>query len=645
MREWIDNQWQNLFLYVPFLMACGAALYFSLNHEPDFICTEIITVCLAIGIIWKRIPNMLRAILLFLFGFYYAATFTHIIDTPQLKKNLHNITFNGNVTHIEYKDQSTQLHMNVNASDIGAGDGRANIRISVPDDTNKIKIGDTVQIHGGLFRPSDAYAPETFDYARWAYFNNLSATGYATDLKIINTTNRTTLRDNLHKNTNSMLADTLVLGYKNAIPKQQSEIWNATGIGHVWSISGFHMTLVGGWLFAFFYFIFRSIPYTTRRYPAKIPAIICAWAGLGAYLFLSGNDIATMRAFLMSSLVFSAFIFGRTAISLRNVALAFCVIFLINPHYVMQAGFQLSFAAVFGIVWLFSVVKPKMPRNKILKIIYVALLTSVVATIFTAPFVAIHFGRLPTYTLIGNLLLLPVFSIAIMPLVLIGTITACVGFRLPLDMAQSIYNWLYNMAEKIANIPYATIYTPQIPNSAIILFIIGFICLICIKPIKIKLNYILFMCFICLGLIATYTTQAPVFYATHDHELVAFRNDDGILEFNKSRASNHFFAFDTWKQLNRQPTNTKNIRRKHDNGVYKYNTEKFNLVYIQKFVPLMKNIEQLCQDKNVDYIVSYFNINSEKCNHKILTGGILIKPDGKIIRTPSGRPWHRNRRE
>ena len=164
--------------------------------------------------------------------------------------------------------------------------------------------------------------------------------------------------------------------------------------------------------------------------------------------------------------------------------------------------------------------------------------------------------------------------------------------------------------------------------------------LILIKPIKLKINYILFVTFTALGVINIYFQPKPIFFATHDHELVGFVNSDNQLEFNKRKASNHYFAFDTWKSLNNEKTNTKNPRRKHDKGVYRYNTEKFNLVYIQKFVPLMNNISQLCNDDNVDFIVSYFDINSKKCSHKILRGGFIIYENKNIKYTPTKRKWH-----
>ena len=643
MREWFDNQWQNLFLYVPFLMAFGSAVYFSATNEPNSYLSVIITLILFLSVFIKKIPIIGRAVLIILFGFYYAATYTNIINTPHIKHNISNISLTGTVQDIEYTDSKDKIVLSVNAADINAGNGKATIKISVLEDIQTPNIGDNIKFTGGIYKPSPASAPETFDYARWAYFHKLTATGYASDITVLNHSDIkpiNQIRNLLHKKSNSFLADTLILGYKSAIPKEAQKIWTETGVGHIWSISGFHMTLVGGWLFALFYLIFRSIPYITKRIPAKVPAIIFSWVGLLFYLFLSGIDVATIRAFLMTSLIFVAFIFGRNAISMRNVALAFCFIYLLNPNYVMQAGFQLSFAAVFGLVWLYDVVKPKMPENKITKILYIAVLTSVVATIFTAPFVAIHFGTFPTYSLIGNLIFLPIFSIVIMPLIFIGTITALFGITAPIDFAHIIYDTLYKIAIWISELPFATIDIPHISNITAMMFIFGLMSLILIKPIKLKINYILCAIFSILGIISIFIQPKPLFFATYDHKLVGFVNLKKQLEFNKRKASDHYFAFDTWKGINNEPVNTKNIRRPHHNGVYTYNTEKFNLVYIQKFVPLMNNISQLCNDDNVDFVVSYFHIDSEKCTNKILRGGFIIYENKAVKYTPTMRKWH-----
>ena len=645
MRELWENQFGNLFLWAPFLMAFGAGLYFNLGTEPNIILCVIGFFTSLIFILIKTFVPI-RAVACFVFGFCWACVFTHCINTPQIPRDLHGVNLTGIVENIDYTADKTRIYLKTNLSHITDSAHDAIVRVSVNSNIRVPNIGDEINIHGGLYQPAGADAPESFDYARWAYFNGLTATGYANSIKIVHS-NRisdiTTLRDNIHRGAKSFLVDTLVLGYKNAVPDDDAPIWTATGVGHVWSISGFHITLVSGWLFAIFYLIFRSIGPLVRRVPARIPALICAWVGLLFYLFLSGSDVATIRAFIMTSLVFLAFICGRSAISVRNVCLAFCMIFFMNPHFVMQPGFQLSFAAIFGLVWLWYDARPKLPHNKILKVIYTAVLTSIVATVFTAPFVVMHFYDLPIYGLIGNLVLLPVFSIAIMPLIMIGVFTNIFGWAFPIDFAHDIYSFCLNVGRWIANLPAATITLPHIPNVAMVFIILGFISVMFIRPVRIKINYILGGLFIGIDVAIIVTYPRPMFYATYDHELVAFVNADNKLEFSKSRASNHYFTFDTWKQLNGENTGTKNIRRKPVDGIWIYETENFTVAYIQKYMPLQNNIVHLCNDENIDYIVSYFNVNAPKCNHKILRGGFVIYPNGHVNYVSRLRPWHNPR--
>ncbi|MDO5012238.1 MAG: ComEC/Rec2 family competence protein [Pseudomonadota bacterium] len=640
MQRFIENQSQNMFLWTPFLMAVGCALYFSLNAEPNKFLVGALCVVFIVSLFLRR-HIVARAGALFIFGVLYAAAYTHILATPQITRDIRDRTIIGVVKNIDYTDTKTRLSIQTDGRYIDTT-GAPTVRVSISD-AGAIRIGDTVRAVVNLYRPNAPYADGAFNYARWAYFNHLTATGYIKDYEIISHNpprNMNAVRDAIHNKSNSFLVDSLVLGYKNAVPRGDSPTWTATGVGHVWSISGFHMTLVGGWLFVLFYSIFRLIAPITRRVPARVPATICAWVGLGLYLFLSGCDVATMRAFLMTTLIFAAVVFGRSAISLRNVCVAMWIIILINPHYVMQAGFQLSFAAIFGLIWFWGVIKPKMPENKILKVLCTAALTSIVATIFTAPFVIAHFGAFPLYSLIGNLVLLPIFSIAIMPLVILGTVTAMLGWHAPLTLAATIYGVGLRIAHVITDLPYASLPMPHMPNAALIIFIVAWCALMFICGARRRVNYIFAFAITIIGVIVVVATPRPVFYATPDHELVGFV-ENGKLKFNKSRASNHYFAFDTWKQINGESAGTPNTRYVHAGGVYTYRTPKFTLVYIQKFVPLMNNIVSLCNDENVDYIVSYFHIDAPKCANKILhDGGIMLYPSGRVKYLNVMRPWN-----
>ena len=639
MQKLWENQKDSLFLWVPFIMAAGGALYFGANFEPFVPLSTIISVALFAVICLLHLPVIIRAILIFIFGFCYAYAYTNIIDTPILKHNMRDAEITGQITNIDYTADKSRIYIRVPASELNIqSNDSALVRISIDSDVLP-NINDTIQTTATLFAPSTPDAPGGFDFARWAYFNGITATGYTNNFTITNHGTTNSVREYIHDKSDSMLVDSLVLGYKNKLPKDARQIWTSAGVGHIWSISGFHMTLIMGWLFAIFYLIFRSIPYIVRRTPAKHIAMIWAWFGLILYVIISGVSVATLRAFLMATLICAAALLGRKAFSLRNVCLAFCIIFLINPYYIMTAGFQLSFSAIFGLVWFWNIINPKLPENKILKIVITAILTAVIASVFTAPFIAAHFYSVPIYSIIGNLVLLPIFSILIMPLVIIGALCAIIEIHFPLHIADIIYNWSLHIANSIARLPGATLNVPYISNTALCLIIFGMMCVVLIRPLRIKINYILGATFLSLAIIVMLVPTKPIFFATSDHELVALVNN-GEITFNKSRASNHYFTFDTWKRFANISTDTPNTRAKHTKGLYIFRAPKIAVAYMQKFTTIQNNLETLCNDNNIRFIVSYIDINAPYCEHKILRGGFILYESGKIIRLGNPRRWN-----
>ena len=115
---------------------------------------------------------------------------------------------------------------------------------------------------------------------------------------------------------------------------------------------------------------------------------------------------------------------------------------------------------------------------KVWRAIKIMILTTFIATIFTMPFIAYHFHTIQIYSLLGNLLCLPIFSLLIMPLTMLGLTS----------YAAAVYNWTFGIANWIATLPYAQIQIPNIPALALILMAVGLICLIIIKNRKIKFS-------------------------------------------------------------------------------------------------------------------------------------------------------------
>lgn len=679
MKEWLCAQFQNFILWMPFAFAFGAALYFSIPFEPaikyPFIILGLMTI-LAVVIIRKRHNIDIRIFtgvivpLLFGIGFFYAYIFTHGVHTPQIKYDLREKPIIGIVENIDFTNARARIFLRDVIVD-GNDTNKLNVRVSTDIMDELPPIGATVSGVATLYKPPAADVPGGFDFAEWAYFKKLSATGFLHDAPItleINSDIKNikqftyTIRQKIHNriaesgnSTATALADSLVLGFTNAIDPDASTYARAAGIAHVFSISGFHITLVGGWLFAIFYLLIRIIPPITRNVPARIPAMVCMWAGLLIYLGISGAAVATIRAFLMASLGILAFFFNRNVFSLRNVCMVFGILIILNPYYVMQAGFQLSFAAIFGLIYFIrnSDYKKRTILQKVFRAIGIILLTDFIATIFTGPFVAYHFGYIPIYSLLGNLLCLPIFTFLIMPLILIGTITAMFGFYLPLDGAAYFYDITTMITKWIYNLPAAQVMVPPIPGYALCLLVLGFLCvmfLIVSRRTKIHIISGVALAFV---LIVAFRPR-PVFYASHDHELVAFMTDSGKLQFNKKTASRHRFTFDSWGRINMEPPSDASNRHaigagfdginfsvKCEEKVCYFQTPNFKLAYVQQFVPLYRNIGNLCDaDSNLDYIVTYFKIDAPECNAKILTDGLVIYKSGRVKYVPKNRRWH-----
>ena len=663
MNEFLQKHSGAFALFAPFLMALGMASYFAASSEPNFHYPFIIAALCAINffLMWKSrdrdniAPSIVAcAVLLFMFGFFYACGYSRAINTQMLRYDQRGIEATATVRAMDYGEKTNRVYLS-NINDMGL-----NARVNIGEAT--LRPGDKVKMIAFLFRPRPADARAGFDLAEWAYFKGIGATGVAFDIEVIESakiTGMERLRSIIHEkiaaNTSNMalaLPDALIIGYQGSLPKEDGVVIRSAGIWHVFSISGYHITLIGGWLFLFFYLFFRSVPGLTKRIPARYPAQVFAWAMLFGYLMISGAGVATLRAFLMASMVFVALFLGRTAITMRNAALCFGAILLLNPHYVMEPSFQLSFSAIFGLLYYFK--KQRIKTRGLLKKLWLAikviLMTSLVASILTTPFIAYHFNVLQNYSILGNLLCIPIFSLLIMPLVLIGTITAMFGFVFPLEWAAWFYSIVLHICGWIHNLPASNIFIPVVPGISLAMFVIAGAMYIFLDG---KKERVVAIWIACTSVLPIVLRPRPIFYATVDRELSAYRRDDGTLQFNRGRDKKHQFAFDTWNAMNKRqqnPEDRKSIRSGFKGKRYSaecaygaciYKTPKFTIAYVQKFMPLASNIQELCADPTVKYIVPYFKMEYPACEHKILRGGMVIYKHGTVVRTPDNRPWHK----
>src|SRR5204862_2613338 len=146
----------------------------------------------------------------------------------------------------------------------------------------------------------------------------------------------------------------LITGERGGISESTNQAFRDSGLFHILSISGLHMVIMAGAVFFCIRLALAAIPAIALRYPIKKWAAAGAMAGAFGYLMISGAAFATVRSYIMISIMFLAVMLDRPAVALRNVALAALLILLLWPESLFDPGFQMSFAAVVCLVSVYE---------------------------------------------------------------------------------------------------------------------------------------------------------------------------------------------------------------------------------------------------------------------------------------------------
>lgn len=237
----------------------------------------------------------------------------------------------------------------------------------------------------------------------------------------------------------------MVMGDQSALSDETRDVLAASGLAHIYSISGLHLSIVAGGVFWLMRLAMAAIPALATRLPVKKLAAIAGLVAAGGYLMLAGGpaNVPALRSTIMLALIFGAVLAGRRALTMRNVAIAALMIVFIDPASVFRPSFQLSFAAVVGLIGYFEM--PRRPvkgsRGWLLRTgntVWVTAMTSFIAGLATLLFSAYHFQQTAPLGVVGNVLVLPVVSLVIMPFAVISVLLMPFGIE---GSAVSIMGW------------------------------------------------------------------------------------------------------------------------------------------------------------------------------------------------------------
>ena len=233
------------------------------------------------------------------------------------------------------------------------------------------------------------------------------------------------------------VARAIINGDQSAVTDAARDVMATAGLAHVLSISGLHLTLVAGGAYFVLRLLLSLSQGLARRVSIKFLAATGGIVAALAYFSISGGNVAALRSTIMIILVFGAVIFGRRALTMRNVAIAALIVLCCDPASVFRPSFQLSFAAVVALVGAYEMLRSEWQRQAgFLSVLwrYMAgiCITSLIAGSATLLFSVYHFQQTSPLGLVGNLVVLPLVSFVMMPAAAFAVLLMPFGFEGPL---------------------------------------------------------------------------------------------------------------------------------------------------------------------------------------------------------------------
>ena len=327
-----------------------------------------------------------------------------------------------------------------------------------------LHAGERWQLTVRLKRPHGNLNPEGFDYEAWLIEAGIRATGYvrtAPDNRRLEPFVMTagnlveSFREEIRERFQRTLPQqpyagilvALAVGDQRAIDNEQWLLFSRTGITHLMSISGLHVTMFASLVYALLNWLWRRSPTLLLRVPAQRAAVVGGFVAALAYCLIAGFAVPAQRTFYMLAVVAFALWTQRTVSPSRVLALALLLVLLLDPWAVLAAGFWLSFGAV-GV--LFYIGSGRLGAAHWLTEWGRA---QWAVTVGSIPALLLLFQQFSLVSPLANAIAIPVVSFIVTPLVLAAAALPPLGFLLV--PAHLVVSWLMRFIGWLAELPWA----------------------------------------------------------------------------------------------------------------------------------------------------------------------------------------------
>lgn len=558
----------------PFIAGIIGAYYFQLEGFLHWICISLATLsgsAVLLNIFYKncKLWKYKQAIsTVYYFTFFILGAFICLFSTdflrsnyfgaasyPQLKIWVSNepqqtndiLRFEANVTHGFFNQKSMSTV------------GKLLVALKVDSLAPlKLNYGDQLMITADYLPVEPPYNPSEFDFKSWLAAKNIYHQTFIHQNQVVNLNQQKgnpivryalsvrqrqieTYRKLIHNDEAFAVASTLILGYRADLSKETLAAYSKTGTIHALSVSGMHVGII-------YIMLTWLLSFLDKTKASRLIKTVLICGLIWYYSLLTGFSSSVLRAALMLTIFILAKQFKRTNNSYNVLAFTAFALLLYNPFFIWNVGFQLSFLAVFGLIYF----QPKIykwwfVKNKWADKVWNVVALSLAAQLATLPLSIYYFHQFPVYFIVSNLfILIPVLFLMYLG---IGILILHVYFLAP------IFEWLItfmnNGLKWIAHLPYAGITEIWINPWQLLLLTLLFL-MFTIGLTYNKKRYLFLGIFASIGLLLTVsikkinanTQDELVFFSLRKNYAIAFiKGNQSILVTDLIKGDKNFNFF------------------------------------------------------------------------------------------------------
>lgn len=523
---------------------CGAWIYFL---SPRSFPLELFWL-----IVFLLIPRVFWSIKFFLFGFLWSFFYgSFLVPGVPLVSSIETclggvvgkIEYRGGKKRILFQDFFSVSQENQALQGLKGKKIRLTLEAS---DVNALYKGMKIQGCFKVFPPSEALFEGMYDFQRYAWFYNLSGVGYFTrPVRILDSSKDfdffdvfADLRINILKNLREFipqedifsLAGALVVGEKGLIDEKIYQKYQRTGTAHILVISGLHVSF---WALLSYGILRWLLFLLWPRGHYYVDTYKIVWIGtffsVFFYVLLAGGTVPTQRAFVMISFGILAVLLNRRFFSYRILCYAAGILFVMNPHVLLELGFQLSFIAVAGLLWslgwMQSYGRSIFGGVPIVFYFVGVVFSAGVITCLTLPLIVYVFHEIPVYSVLANIFVAPLMSFVIMPSILLYLVGYFLGLGdVFLPFLVSGIQFLFQGIEFFETLPGSYYVMEWIPFFTVITVMVGLLIGIVFSSRGFRA---IGLCLVGLGLIYFLMDRPADIQLNWSRNLVVLRQDEG----------------------------------------------------------------------------------------------------------------------